>query len=146
MSAVSRHPITVPATALDGNGHVNNVVYLQWMQDAALRHARALGGMDAAQAAAGAWVVRSHHVEYLRPAFAGDRIEVQTWVAELGRASSLRRYRFLRVSDGAVLVRGETRWAFVDAQTGRPREIPERLRALYPVVPDGQAPDAGALK
>ena len=85
-------------------------------------------------------MVRSHHVEYLRPAFAGEKIRVLTWVADFRRAFSLRRYRFVRPADGAVLAKGETNWAFVDATAGRPRSVPEALKAMFTIPPDGWEP------
>jgi len=135
-AAIYQDEFTVPESAIDENGHVNNVAFVQWMQDVAIRHFDAAGGRDAMQAAGGAWVVRSHHVEYLLPAFAGERVEVLTWVANFNRALSLRRYRFLRASDGKLLVRGETQWVFVSAQTGRPLRIPVELQRVLPLLPE----------
>src|SRR3954454_6420100 len=82
-------------SSIDANGHANNVEFVRWMQDAAVAHADAAGCTAATLAAAGgAWVVRSHRIEYLRPAFAGDRLAVVTWVADFRRAFSLRKYEF----------------------------------------------------
>ena len=135
--AIYRDEFTVPETAIDGNGHVNNVAYVQWMQDIAIAHFTATGGADLMHDLGGTWVARSHHIEYLRPAFAGDRIEASTWVANLRRVRSLRRYEFTRVSDGKTLARGETDWVFVDAVSGRPCTIPEEIRRVFTLVPDG---------
>ena len=79
------------------------------------------------------WVVRSHRIEYLRPAFAGDRVAVVTWVADFRRAFSMRKYEFVRPVDNLVLARGETDWVYVDAGTGRPRSIPASVRALFEI-------------
>lgn len=131
---VHRHEITAEADVVDENGHVNNVAYVRWMQDAATLHADSVGGTAATREAGATWVVRSHHVEYLLPAFEGDRIEVYTWVGDLKRVTSRRRYRFVRVADGAELARGETEWVFVDASTGRPRSIPSSVTGTFEVV------------
>jgi acyl-CoA thioester hydrolase len=128
---------TVPATAVDRNGHVNNVMYVQWMQDVAVRHYDAIGGTAPTQAAGATWVVREHRIEYLRPAFAGEQIVVQTWVVDIRRARSLRRYRFVRKSDGRLLVRGETDWVLIDVATGRPRKIPEEIASVFTLLPEG---------
>jgi acyl-CoA thioester hydrolase len=125
----------VPAGAIDANGHVNNVEFVRWMQDAAVRHADARGLTAATRDAGATWVVRSHRIDYLRPAMAGDRISVMTWVADFRRAFSLRRYRFTRAGDGTVLARGETDWVFVDVETGRPRSVPEELKSMFEVPP-----------
>ena len=125
------YEIAVAESAIDTNGHANNVEYLRWMQDAAAAHSNAVGCTQATRAAGATWVVRSHHVDYLRPAFAGDRIEVRTWVVDFRRAFSLRKYELVRQGDGALLARGETNWAFVDTSTGRPRSVPEEIQALF---------------
>ena len=122
---------TVPDTAVDGNGHVNNVTYVQWMQDIAVAHYGFMGGTAATQALGATWVVREHKIVYLSPAYAEEEICAQTWVVNLRRVRSLRRYRFARQSDGQLLVRGETDWVFVDTETGRPRRIPEEIASLF---------------
>jgi acyl-CoA thioester hydrolase len=134
------YEVEVAAASIDANGHVNNIEYLRWMQDAAVAHSDAVGCTTATRAAGATWVVRSHHVEYLRPAFAGDHIEVRTWVADFRRAFSLRKYELVRPGDGALLARGETNWAFVDAASGRVRSIPEEIRALFGVPVSGSDP------
>jgi acyl-CoA thioester hydrolase len=136
LNPVYSYEFTVPTDALDENGHVNNVRYVQWMQEAAVRHYESLGGIPLTQAIGATWVVRSHNIEYLRPAFAGDRLEVRTWVVDIRRVRSLRRYRFLRVSDGKLLVKGETDWVFVDAKTGAPMAVPEEIIRIFPLLPD----------
>ncbi len=132
---VYRHAFTVPEEAVDANDHVNNVQYVQWMQDAAVRHSDEAGCTRLTEAAGATWVVRTHKVEYLRPAFADDEIEVLTWVSDFRKVRSLRRYKFLRVSDGAVLAQGETDWVFVEVATARPRVIPPEVRAAFEIVP-----------
>ena len=132
--AIFRYEFVVPNDAIDRNGHVNNVVYIQWMQDVAIRHYEARG-TAAMQAAASSWVVRSHQIEYLSPAFAGDEIEIITWVVNLRRVRSVRRYKFVRLSDGKLLAKGETDWVFVNS-SGRPRAIPENVRSCFTLMPE----------
>ena len=134
--AVFSYEITVPQSAVDQNGHVNNVVFVGWMQDAAVRHYEAMGGTQPTQALGATWVVRSHLVAYLRPAYAGERLKVETWVVNLRRVRSLRRYRFLRATDGEVVARGETDWVFVDATSGAPRAVPPEVAELFTLRPD----------
>lgn len=126
-SPIFTYRFTIPESAMDENGHVNNVTYVQWMQDIAVRHYDSLGGTDTTQSLGATWVVREHRIEYLLPAFAGEEIEAQTWVENIRRVRSLRKYRFIRVFDGKELVRGETDWVFVNAQTGQPLRIPEEV-------------------
>jgi acyl-CoA thioester hydrolase len=137
---IYRFEFIIPDEALDQNGHVNHVNYVQWMQDVAVRHFEFIGGTLPMHAAGATWVVRSHMIEYLRPAFAGERIQVQTWVVNMRRVRSLRRYHFLRVVDEQLLVRGETDWVFVDANSGALRAVPPEVTDLFTLVPDERKP------
>ncbi len=140
LNPIYSYEFTVLEVALDENGHVNNVQYVQWMQEAAVRHYESIGGIPLTQALGATWVVRSHSIEYMRPAFAGDRIEVRTWVVNIRRVRSLRRYRFIRMTDGKLLVKGETDWVFVDAKTGSPRLVPEEIINIFSLMPEGNEP------
>jgi acyl-CoA thioester hydrolase len=137
---IFHHRLEVPAAAIDANGHANNVEFVRWMQDAAVAHADAAGCTAATTAAGATWVATSHHIEYRRPALLGDRVTVQTWVAYLRRTFSLRKYKFIRDGDGMSLATGETNWAFVDAQSGRPKSIPPDIAAMFQLVGADQEP------
>src|ERR1051325_1544732 len=134
MDPVYRLELTVPADAVDENRHVNTIASVRWMQKAAIAHSEASGCTRLTQAAGATWVVRSHHIEYLSPAFGGDALTVLTWIVDFRKVRSLRRYKFIRAGDRTVLARGETDWVFVDAQTGRPRAIPEEIKNAFGVV------------
>jgi acyl-CoA thioester hydrolase len=136
MEPVYRFEIQVSPEVVDRNRHVNNVAYVQWMQDAAVQHSAATGCTRMTEAVGATWVARTHRIEYLSPAFAGDVIIVLTWVADLRKVRSLRRYRFVRPADQKVLAQGETEWVFVEASTGRPRGIPVEIADLFEPVPD----------
>lgn len=129
LSAVYSKTITIPQSAIDENGHVNNVMYVQWMQDIAVEHYSSLGGVEA-QGSDATWVVREHRIEYLLPAFSGEEVEIRTWVENVRRVRSLRRYEFVRKSDRKMLVKGETDWVFVDVKTGTPRGVPDQVTRI----------------
>jgi acyl-CoA thioester hydrolase len=140
MQPIYRHRFTVDRAAIDENGHVNNVVYVQWMQDVAVLHANATGCTDRTRDIGATWVARSHQIEYLNPAFVGDQIEALTWVANFRKVRSLRRYRFVRVSDDVVLARGETDWVLMDTRKGRPRAIPDQVSGVFTLLDEDQEP------
>lgn len=125
----------VSAADIDELDHVSNVVYVRWILHAAQTHSRAVGYDFAAYQRLGAvFVVRRHEVDYLVPALAGDRIVLRTWVDSWKAASSVRMTSIVRVQerDGEVeLARGRTRWALVDLETGRPRRIPDDIKAAF---------------
>jgi acyl-CoA thioester hydrolase len=131
LSPIHSKTFTIPANAIDENGHVNNVAYVQWMQDIAVEHYESIGGTNPMQLMGATWVVREHRIEYLLPAFSGEEIEIKTWVENVRRVRSLRKYEFVRIADGKVLVRGETDWVFVDVKTGAPRAIPEEVSRVF---------------
>ena len=134
MPQIYQYKLTVAEDALDVNGHVNNLEYLRWMQLAAVLHSDAEGCTNATMAEKATWVVRTHYVEYLRPAFAGEHLVVMTWVSDFRRVKSLRKYKIFRVEDNALLVEGETDWVFVDAKTGRLRSIPKNVINTFEVL------------
>ena len=141
MPAIYRETFVIPANAIDRNGHVNNVAYVQWMQDIAVRHSDAQGGTLERYGELGVtWVVRSHFVEYLAPALAGEEIEVVTWVADMRRTGSKRKYRFRRLADDKLLARAETDWIMVSSTSGRPCGIRPEVAEMFEVVPPAEEP------
>lgn len=130
LSSIYSKPIKIPKSAIDENGHVNNVMYVQWMQDIAVEHYASIGGIEA-QGSESTWVVREHKVEYFLPAFVDEEIEIRTWVENIRRVRSLRKYEFVRKSDDKVLVKGETDWVFVDVKTGIPKAVPKEVENIF---------------
>lgn len=141
---VFRYELTVSEDTIDENGHVNNVEYLRWMLDAAVLHSGILGCTDVIKALGMTWVVRTHRIEYLRPAFVDEKIVVLTWISNFRRVQSLRKYKVIRVKDKAILAEGETNWVFVNAETGKLRSIPKDILTLFTVLP--QEKEAEVLK
>jgi acyl-CoA thioester hydrolase len=138
----------VPAGAIDVQGHVSNLAYVGWMQDVAIEHSAAAGWPMRRYLELGAgWVVRSHFIEYLRPAFAAEPLSAHTWVPRFDQRSTPRRYLFVRDTDRAVLARAETIWVFVDLGSGRRRAIPsELLQAFDPVAEEDEVRRALGLE
>ena len=142
MPAVFEHRLTVPAEAIDGQGHVNNLEYVRWMQQAAVAHSNAQGWTPERYRQIGSgWVVRSHGIEYLRPAFAGDRIVVYTWVADFRKVRSRRKYKIVRLEDRATLAVAQTEFAFFGFEHRVARRIPPEVAAAFVVVPPDQEPE-----
>jgi len=126
--------LTAEGGDIDELGHVSNVVFVRWVLEAAKAHSRAAGlDYDAYMRLGAVFVVRRHEVEYLLPAFAGDRVRLVTWVESWRGATSLRRTRVLRAAGGAELARAATTWAFVSTVGGRPRRIPADVATAFAV-------------
>ena len=137
MPHIFEYSHTVTEDEIDVLRHANNVAYIEWLQSAAVAHSAAQGWPAQRYQDLGlGWVVRSHAIEYLRPAFADDRIVVRTWVATMSKATSIRRYRILRPADDALLATAETRWAFINFSTRQPLRIPSEIADAFTLVDD----------
>ena len=129
----------VEAADLDAQAHVNNVVYVRWVQDAAIAHWEAL--TTAETRAAVGWVLLRHEIDYLRPAVLGDAVGIRTRVGHLEGLTFERHTELRREGDGRLLARSRTLWCPVDPRTGRPRRVGAELRAVFAI--DAPRPDAG---
>jgi len=123
--------MTVPvlSTDIDEQGHVNNTVYLRWIQDVATAHWKSLASAQS-QAAIG-WIVLRHEIDYKLPASFGDEIVLRTWV---GQASRLKFERFTEVRrriDNQLLSQARTLWVPIDVRTGKPIRVSAELRAQF---------------
>ena len=127
--------VAVEPGDIDEQAHVNNAVYVRWMDRAAVAHSAALGwDWDAYRRLGAAFVVRRHEIDYLLAAMPGDEVVDATWPGELGRASAVRHHRIVRASDGRLLAKATTEWALVDLQTGRPRRLPAEIASAFEAV------------
>lgn len=117
---------------LDLLGHVNNAVYLNWVEQVAIEHVEALGfGREWSLAHGGVWVVREHHVTYHRPVGYGDVVLVTTLPQKIGGVRGVRRTEIHRESDGALTTEVTTHWIWVRTSDSRPTRIPPDLIALF---------------
>ena len=114
---------------IDEQNHVNNTVYLRWIQDVATAHWKSLASAQS-QAAIG-WIVLRHEIDYKLPASFGDEIVLRTWV---GQASRLKFERFTEVRrriDNQLLSQARTLWVPIDVRTGKPTRVSAELRAQF---------------
>jgi acyl-CoA thioester hydrolase len=77
------------------------------------------------------FVVVRHEIDYVRPALRGDALEARTWISSVMAAKCHRSTELVRKADGQVLARGLTTWGFIEMASGRPRRIPEEVRAAF---------------
>ena len=121
--------LTAGPEHIDELGHVNNAVWVQWIQQVAVAHWDLVA--DAAQKNAYYWVVVRHEIDYLHAAHLGDAIIARTWV---GTASGIRFERhteLLRASDRRLLAKARTVWCPIDAATGMPARVRPEVRARF---------------
>jgi len=126
--------IPVDAEDIDMLGHVNNVVYLRWVQDAAVGHWRARASAEDQEHLI--WVVVRHEIDYKRPAYLGDEIIARTWVGKASRRSFDRHTELRRASDGQLLARARTVWCPIDRDSGKLADVSDTVRARFPTAGD----------
>ena len=138
MSDIFDLNIQVQAEHIDGLGHVNNVVYVQWMQEVTTAHIEAIGlGLKQYHELKHAMVAVEHHVQYRKAAFLDDKIILRTWLSDLNSLYSWRQYAFYRAKDQSLLFTGTTKWACMEIATGRPKRMsPPFLHAYQPIDVD----------
>jgi len=122
-------PISVTADDLDALRHVNNIVYLRWVQEAAAVHWRAAATQE--QQEKWLWVVVRHEIDYLHPAFLEDALIAKTWVGEVKGARFERHVEIWRPKDNQKIAKARSVWVALDAQSRRPRRVDEELRLRF---------------
>jgi len=112
--------VATPDT-IDELGHVNNAVWVQWIQQVATAHWDAAAPQ--ARQDASIWVVVRHEIDYLRALGPGGRVTARTWVADAPQGAKFDRYMEFTGEDGRVHVRARTVWALLDRASGRPLRV-----------------------
>ncbi|MGN6848344.1 MAG: acyl-CoA thioesterase [Sphingomicrobium sp.] len=121
--------LTARPEHIDELGHVNNAVWVQWIQQVAVAHWESLAG--AAHKDGYYWVVVRHEIDYLRAAHEDDRITARTWVGNAPQGARFDRFVEFIGRDGKVCVRSKTQWAIIDKALGRPVRVPPEVVAPF---------------
>jgi acyl-CoA thioester hydrolase len=122
-------PIAIAPADIDENRHVNNVVYVRWLQDVGTAHWNAR--FDEATRSRWSWVCLRHEIDYRRPLELGDAVQARTWVG-VPQGPRFARYVLIEGPNG-VAAQGLSEWVLVDAATMRPARIPPELLAPFEV-------------
>ena len=133
--STERFSITVEVQPkdIDVQGHVNSIVYLHWVQEAAIAHWSTIAPQHEQEKLI--WVVRRHEIDYKKPAMDGDTITVQTWIGTASRLAFDRHTEMIRASDGRILALARTVWCPIDRKSGRPTDVSPEIRSLFSVSP-----------
>ncbi len=121
--------ITLPVleSDIDEMSHVNNVVYVRWVQEVAAAHWTTLASAAARQKYL--WVVVRHEIDYLSPALRGDTIVATTWVGE-SKGPRSERFVYITNQAGKLLAKAKTVWCLLDAETMKPKRVDESVMVL----------------
>ena len=125
--------LTAGPEHIDELGHVNNAVWVQWMEQVAVAHWRSVA--DPKHQDAYFWVVVRHEIDYLRAAVEGERIVARTWIGEAPKGARSTRFVEFSGPDGKLCVRSKTDWAIIDKAAGRPIRVPSEVIAPF-VAPE----------
>jgi acyl-CoA thioester hydrolase len=123
--------VSVTPGDIDEQKHVNNTVYLRWVQEVASAHWRRIASPEAQETIG--WVVLRHEIDYKAPACFADEIVLRTWVGKATRLIFERFTEIRRRSDGQVLSNARTLWCPINAQTGRPIRVPAGVREQFSI-------------
>ena len=126
---VFEHRITAKPEDIDELGHVNNAVWVRWIQEVALAHWYSIA--DPAHQDDFIWVVVRHEIDYLRAVEEGETVTGRTWVGEAPKGARFDRHMEFVGEDGKVRVRARTTWAIIDKATGRPIRVPPEVIAPF---------------
>ena len=126
---VFEHRITAKAEDIDELGHVNNAVWVQWIQEVALAHWYSVA--NPAHQDDYIWVVVRHEIDYLRAVVEGETVTGRTWVGEAAKGARFDREMEFVGDDGKVRVRARTTWAIIDKKAGRPIRVPPEVMAPF---------------
>lgn len=121
--------ITVSEEDLDQLNHVNNVRYVQWVQDIAEAHWLQNVTKDILDNYF--WVLVSHHIEYKSEATFGDQLKIKTFVSKSEGVSSIRHVEISNLNTNKIVTVSETKWCFMDIKTKRPTRITPEVASLF---------------
>jgi len=130
-SAAFEMIVSVLPEDIDQQNHVNNTVYLRWVQEVATAHWRAVATADARENID--WVVLRHEIDYKTPACLGDEIVLRTWVGKSTRLTFERFTEIRRSGDDQLLSNARTLWCPINAQTARPVRVPAEVREQFSI-------------
>lgn len=126
---IFEYNITVLPEHLDDLQHVNNVVYVQFMQDVADKHWNHFVPKELNEGVI--WVVRRHEIDYLNQALLGDQLLIRTWTGEHSTVTWDRHYEIIRLWDQKKIITAKSVWVLLDKITGRPKRIDKQILALF---------------
>ena len=121
--------ITAGPGDIDVLGHVNNAVWVRWMEMVAVAHWEAVAPAEHQQAYV--WVVTRHEIDYRGNVSAGETVTAETWVQEPPRGARFDRYMRFTAADGKVKVEAKSTWAMIERASGRLARVREEIAAPF---------------
>ena len=126
---VFEEEITVSKNDLDELNHVNNVIYIHWVQEIAKTHWKSLVSNEIIKNYF--WVLLEHEIKYLNPAFLNDKIRLKTYIEKTDGVKSSRIVEIYNKDTNKLLVTSKTIWCLINAKTGKPNRITEDIKKAF---------------
>ena len=123
------YTIWVTADQIDELQHVNNVAYVQLMQDAANKHWH--NKVSPAMDSQVFWVVKRHEIDYHSPAVLHDQLLIRTWTGTYSAVTWNRHYEIIRVIDQKKIISAKSIWVLLDRATGKPKRIDQEILDVF---------------
>ena len=114
---------------LDDINHVNNVVYVQWMQDIAGEHWNSVAKDKLKQELV--WMIKRHEIDYFNQAFLGDELVMETWTGDFTNVTWKRHYEIIRPADDKKIISASSVWIPLDRKTQRLRRVDEEMVNMF---------------
>ena len=121
--------ITVTKNDLDDLNHVNNIIYIRWIQEIAKFHWESLVSNDIRKNYY--WVLLEHQIKYLHPAFLGDKIKIKTYIEKTGGIKSNRIVEIYNTDTNILIVKSKTIWCLINAKSNKPSRITDEIRQAF---------------
>lgn len=123
------HPITIIESDIDGQGHVNNIIYLKWVQEAAIAHWTSVADINMQES--NFWVVSRHEIDYLKSAYLNSKLVAKTWVTEPQGAKSERYVAITDAETETVYANIKTTFYLLDAKSKRLKRIDAEIVNVF---------------
>ena len=121
--------IIVSTNDLDELNHVNNVIYIHWVQEIAKNHWKSLVSNEIIKNYY--WVLLEHQIKYLHPALLDDKIRLKTYIEKTQGVKSSRIVEIYNANTNKLLVTSKTIWCLINAKTHKPNRIIDEIRHAF---------------
>jgi acyl-CoA thioester hydrolase len=126
---IFEYPITILQSDIDEQGHVNNIIYLKWVQEAAIAHWTSVANTQMLEN--NIWVVSRHEIDYLKSAYSDSKLIAKTWVTEPKGAKSERYINIVDAETETIYAKIKTTWYLLDSKTKRPKRIDAEIVNVF---------------
>lgn len=126
---IFEYPITILQSDIDEQGHVNNIIYLKWVQEAAIAHWTSVANSQMLEN--NLWVVSRHEIDYLKSAYSDSKLIAKTWVTDPQGAKSERYINIVDAETETIYAKIKTTWYLLDSKTKRPKRIDAEIVNVF---------------